>query len=118
MKRILVVEDNLKNLELITVILELDYEVVDAENGQLGVEAARTQHPDLILMDLSMPVLDGWEALKLIRADPDLKDIPVVACTAHTLDNRQVEAAGFDGYVSKPVDPSVLLDAVEGLLET
>ena len=118
MKRILIVEDNMKNLELAAVILELDYEILEAHNGEVGVETARAEMPDLILMDLSMPVLDGWGALLALRADPALKDIPVVAFTAHALkaDKDRVEAAGFDGYVTKPVDPTALLDAVDALL--
>jgi CheY-like chemotaxis protein len=118
-KRVLIVEDNERNRELAAVILELDYEVLEAENGELGVATAKKERPDLILMDLSMPVLDGWGALKQLRADPELASIPVIAFTAHALksDQEAVEQAGFDGYVTKPVDPTTLLDAVDELLQ-
>jgi CheY-like chemotaxis protein len=118
-KRILIVEDNIQNLELAAVILELDYEILEAENGEVGVQTAKAELPDLILMDLSMPVMNGWDAFKAIRADPETAHIPVVAFTAHALrtDREAVVAAGFDGYVTKPVDASALLECVEHLLK-
>ena len=118
MKRILIVEDNLLNLELAAVILELDYEVLEAENGQEGVDEAQKEKPDLILMDISMPVLDGFGALEKIRADPQIKDTPVVAFTAHALktDREKIDEAGFDGYVTKPVDGDMLIAEIERLL--
>ena len=118
MKRILVVEDNPKNLELITVILEMDYEVLTACDGIEGVDAAKRERPDLILMDLSMPELDGWGALTFIRQDESVAHIPIVAVTAHALkgDREKALAHGFDEYVTKPIDPVALLDAVEKFL--
>jgi CheY-like chemotaxis protein len=118
MKRILIVEDNPRNLELAAVILELEYEILEAENGKLGVAMARDKRPDLILMDLSMPELDGFGALKELRADSALARIPVVAFTAHAhqADRDAAQQAGFDAYVTKPVDADELLKTVERLL--
>jgi CheY-like chemotaxis protein len=119
MKRILVVDDSPKNLELLAVILELDYEVLEASDGVEAVEVATQELPDLILMDLSMPRLDGWGALKQLRQDERTQRIPVVAVTAHALkgDRESALKAGFDDYFTKPVMAPELLDLVEGFLE-
>lgn len=105
--RILVVEDNTDNMTLITdVLTSLQYEVLSARDGQEGVDAARSQRPDLILMDMSLPKLDGWEATRRIKADPELKAIPVIALTAHAMlgDRDKALEAGCNDYLAKPIN--------------
>lgn len=104
--RILIVEDNMDNYELVRFVLErAGYDVFLAVNGRDGVAAARLQQPDLILMDLSMPEMDGWIAAEKLKADSTTKSIPLYALTAHTLPRDRFRAlqAGCDGYVSKPI---------------
>jgi len=106
-KRILVVEDNPDNRILITDILSsLDYEVLVATDGESGVALARSERPDLILMDLSLPKMDGWTAATEIKQDASLAHIPVIALTAHAMvgDREKALKAGCDDYVSKPID--------------
>ncbi|HSL42570.1 MAG TPA: response regulator [Anaerolineales bacterium] len=115
--RILVVEDNMDNYELVRFILErAGYDVFLAVNGRDGVAAARLQKPDLILMDLGMPEMDGWNAAKKLKGDEATKLIPLYALTAHTLPNERKRAleAGCDGYVSKPIHMDGFLSTVEG----
>jgi CheY-like chemotaxis protein len=103
---ILVVEDNIDNYELVRFILErTGYDCFLAMNGRDGVAAARLQKPDLILMDLTMPEMDGWRAAKKLKSDEITKSIPLYALTAHTLPSERKRAleAGCDGYVSKPI---------------
>jgi two-component system cell cycle response regulator DivK len=105
--RILIVEDNEDNEELMRFLMErAGYEVITVENGLDGVEAARREKPDIILMDLSLPELDGWSAARQIKQDPELNNIPLIAVTAHTLpgDRRKALEAGFDSYISKPIN--------------
>jgi two-component system, cell cycle response regulator DivK len=105
--RILIVEDNEDNQELMRFLLErAGYDVISVENGLEGVEAARREKPDIILMDLSLPELDGWSAARQIKADAELKSTPLIAVTAHTLpgDRRKALDAGFDSYISKPIN--------------
>ncbi len=105
--RILVVEDNPDNRILITDILtSLDYEVLVAIDGAEGIEKASAENPDLILMDLSLPQMDGWTAARHIKARPDLQHIKLIALTAHAMvgDREKALEAGFDDYVSKPID--------------
>jgi two-component system cell cycle response regulator DivK len=104
--RILVVEDNPMNLELVRDILTAEgYEVLEAADGAAGVAIATLERPALILMDLQLPRLDGLEAARLIRADPRLAHIPIVAVTAHAMkgDDEKARAAGCDGFVTKPI---------------
>ena len=104
--RILVVEDNPMNLELVRDILTAEgYEVLEAADGATGVAIATLERPSLILMDLQLPRLDGLEAARLIRADPRLAGIPIVAVTAHAMkgDDEKARAAGCDGFVTKPI---------------
>ena len=103
---ILVVEDNMDNYELVRFVLErAGYDVFLAVNGRDGVDAARLQQPDLILMDLGMPEMDGWMAAEKIRSDPSTQSITLYAITAHTLPRDRYRAlqAGYDGYISKPI---------------
>lgn len=117
---ILVVEDNLDNYELVRTILELGgYDTFLAVNGLDGVNAARKQKPDLILMDMALPEMDGWDATERIRDDPETKHIPMIALTVHTLPRERKRAldAGVDAYLAKPFDAAQLIQLVENTLE-
>lgn len=106
MAKILVVEDNEMNLDMLSRRLSRrGYEIVIATDGAQGVKLAGSERPDLILMDMSLPVLDGWQATRQIKSDPDLKTIPVIALTAHAIagDREKALAAGCDEYETKPV---------------
>ncbi len=105
--RILVVEDNLDNKMLIGDFLTLlGYDLIYAQDGEQAIAQAAAEQPDLILMDLSLPLLDGWEATRAIRANPDLPQMPIIALTAHAMigDRERALAAGCNDYVSKPID--------------
>ncbi len=120
MARILVVEDSPDIRALVQMLLEsAGHEVSTASDGQEGVRAARSVHPDLILMDLSLPVLSGWEATRAIKADPVTSRIPVIAVTAHAMqgDRERALAAGCDGFVAKPIDEETLASLVSSFLE-
>ena len=110
MKTILVVEDVEFNRDLVVQLLEDEYHVVTATNGAQGVEVAGREQPDLILMDLSLPVVDGWEATRRIRADDRLSRTPIIALTAHAMpgDAERALACGCDDYLPKPLDESLL----------
>lgn len=106
-RRILVVEDNIDNMMLISdVLTSLNYEVIQAPDGEQGVRTASLEKPDLILMDLSLPRMDGWAATRQIKADPELRSIPIIALTAHAMvgDRERALEAGCDDYVSKPIN--------------
>lgn len=116
---ILIVEDNMDNYELVRFVLErAGYDVFLAVNGRDGVDAARAQMPDLILMDLGMPEMDGWKATEKLKADEETRAIPLYALTAHTLPHERKRAldAGCDGYFSKPIHMKGFLDLVEEAL--
>jgi two-component system, cell cycle response regulator DivK len=118
--RILVVEDNMDNYELVRFVLErAGYDVFLAVNGRDGVAAARLQKPDLILMDLSMPEMDGWLATEKIKSDDSTKDIPLYAITAHTLPRDRYHAmqSGCDGYISKPIHVESFLMVISEAFE-
>jgi len=112
MKRVLIVEDVEFNRDLLVQLLEEDYELLTATNGAAGVELAERERPDLILMDLSLPVVDGWEATRRIKANPALRHIPIIALTAHAMmgDEDKARAAGCDDYLSKPIDEDRLFE--------
>lgn len=117
--RILVVEDNPLNLKLVRdVLTAFGYEVVEAQSGEEGVALAGTCSPDLVLMDLQLPGIDGYEALRLLRQDPGLGDVPVVAVTAFAMmtDRERTSREGFDGYLGKPISVRELPDQVRGFL--
>ncbi len=116
---ILVVEDIELNRDLLVQLLEDDYEVVTANDGAAGIAAAEELRPDVILMDLSLPVIDGWEATRRIKANRELKTIPVIAVTAHAMqgDAESARAAGCDDYLTKPVDEDLLLAMLRSVLE-
>lgn len=118
-KKILVVEDNEKNRILMRYVLEYGgYTVIEAEDGAEGIDAARRERPDLIFMDVQMPVMDGVTALAVLRKDPETRDIKVVALTSFTMkgDRERIVAAGFDDYLSKPVNTRRLPEMVRTLL--
>ncbi|HAE60093.1 MAG TPA: response regulator [Anaerolineae bacterium] len=105
--KVLLVEDNQDNQDLMRFLLERNgYEVVTALNGKQALVSARQEQPDVVLMDLTMPEMNGWEAAAAMKADPALANIPLIAVTAHTLpgDRRKTLGAGFDNYISKPIN--------------
>ena len=118
-KRILVVEDqeDLRGV-LRTLLTGSGYEMLEAVDGETGVARAKSDRPDLILMDIQMPVLDGYEATRRIKADPDLKGIPVIAVSSFAMkgDEEKARAAGCDHYVTKPYSPMQLLRVIRGTL--
>ncbi len=120
MPRVLLVEDNEMNLDMLSRRLKRRrFEVLVAEDGQQGVEIAETERPDLILMDMSLPVIDGWEATRRLKANPATHNIPVIALTAHAMaeDRQKALAAGCDDYDTKPVEFRRLLRKMAALLE-
>ena len=120
MAKILLVEDNEMNRDMLSRRLERKgHTVVMAFDGGAGVAMARTEAPDLILMDMSLPVLDGWEATRQIKGVAETAHIPIIALTAHAMagDRAKYLSAGFDDYVSKPiVDENLLIDTIQRLL--
>ena len=118
-KRILVVEDQEDNRQILRDLLgNAGYELIEAENGEEALVAVARQRPDLILMDIQLPVMDGYEATRRIRTNPDLKSVPIIAVTSYALagDESKALAAGCDGYVSKPYSPRELLAKVRAHL--
>ncbi len=117
--KVLLVEDNEMNRDMLSRRLERrGYEVVVAVDGEEGVARARAELPDLVLMDMSLPVLDGWEATRQLKAAPETKSIPVVALTAHAMagDREKALEAGCDDFDTKPIDLPRLLGKIESLL--
>ncbi len=115
MAKILVVDDNRSNLALVkSVLLFHKHEVIEAGNGEEGIKMAREEQPDLILMDLQMPLMDGVEAAKIIRGHPATKGIKIICVTAYATqaDRALVLEAGFDDYITKPIDRHALNDIV------
>jgi len=116
---ILIIEDNEMNRDMLSRRLERKgYNVLIAVDGELGIEMARSSAPDLILMDMSLPVVDGWEATRRMKADDALKHIPVIALTAHAMANDRDNAieAGCDDYDTKPIEMPRLLAKIDSLL--
>ncbi len=118
MKKILIVEDVEFNLDLLVQLLEDDYDLVSAADGAKGVAMAESERPDLILMDMSLPVMSGYEATQAIKSNPALAHIPIIALTAHAMsgDEEKTRAAGCDGYLAKPLDDDLLFETLEELL--
>ncbi len=115
MRKIALVEDNPDNRLLVQVILEPFYEIAEYESGFAALEGFKNQKPDLVLLDVSLPGMDGTEVLRRIRAEPALRDLPVVALTAHAMtgDREKYLCLGFTDYVTKPiVDEAILLEAI------
>jgi len=118
-KRILVVEDQEDNRQIIRDMLAgTDYEIIEAENGEEALAAVAKQRPDLILMDVQLPIMDGYEAARRIKADPALRSIPIIAVTSYALsgEDRRAQAAGCDDYVAKPYSPRQLLAKIRQYL--
>jgi two-component system, cell cycle response regulator DivK len=119
MKRILVVEDHEDNLQILRDLLKsAGYEMLEAGDGAAGVAVAAAEKPDLILMDIQMPVMDGYEATRQIKADPDLKSTPIVAVSSFAMkgDEEKARRAGCDHYITKPYSPMQLLKTVRSLI--
>ena len=119
MSKILLVEDNEMNRDMLSRRLERKgHEIIIAVDGQAGVDMASSVNPDIILMDLSLPVMDGWEATRRIKADPATQGIPVIALTAHAMSGDEAKAreAGCDDYDTKPVNLNRLLEKIGALL--
>jgi CheY-like chemotaxis protein len=117
--KILLVEDNEMNQDMLTRRLQRrGHEVVVAGDGARGVELAHAERPDLVLMDMSLPVLDGWEASRRIKSSSDTSSIPIIALTAHAMagDREKALEAGCDDYDTKPIELSRLLEKIEALL--
>ncbi len=118
MKRILIVEDVDFNRDLLVQLLEEDYDILTATDGAAGIELAERERPDLILMDLSLPGIDGWEATRRIKANEELRHIPIIALTAHAMtgDEEKARESGCDDYLSKPIDEDLLFEKLDGFL--
>ncbi len=119
-KLILVVEDNALNLKLIKSLLQLGhFDVVEANDAESGIELARKKKPDLILMDLQLPGMDGLNATQIISKDPALKKTPVVALTSYAMhgDEQKARSAGCVGYITKPINTRNFLDVIKDFLE-
>jgi CheY-like chemotaxis protein len=119
--KILYIEDNDDNVYMLKMRLELlgDYEVLAAENGEKGCEMAATEQPDIVLMDLEMPVVDGWEATRRLRDNPQTRDIPIIALSAHALagEREKALAAGCNEFDTKPIEFDRLVATIRQLLE-
>ncbi len=117
-KRILIADDVELNRDLMIQLLEAEFEILVAVDGAEVITKAEQEKPDLILMDLRMPVFDGWEATKRIKANPDLKEIPIIAFTSHAMVGEEVKAreAGCDDYLTKPIDEDKLINKLRKFL--
>jgi two-component system cell cycle response regulator DivK len=119
-KRVLLVEDTEDNRQLIRDLMaSVGHELLEAEDGESGVAMAARHRPDLILMDIQLPILDGYEAARRIKADPALRHIPIIAVTSYALSGDEAKAreAGCDGYVAKPFSPRQLLSKIAEFLD-
>ena len=117
-KTILVVDDTDWNRDLLVQLLEEEYTVLQAVDGEQGVKMTQDEKPDLILMDLGMPVMDGWEATRRIKANDALKQIPIIAVTSHAMVGDEIDArkAGCDDYLPKPIDEDLLMQKIKKFL--
>ena len=119
MTKLLLVEDNALNRDMLSRRLErMGYNVLVACDGQEGVDMTRMHKPTLVLMDINMPIMDGWQALKVLKNDPDTANIPVIALTAHamTSDRDKADEIGFNAYATKPIDFPALVQMIQNLL--
>ena len=118
MKRLLIVEDSELNRDLLTQILDETFTLLMASDGQAGLDLAERERPDLVLLDLSLPIVDGWEVARRLKANARTRGIPLIALTAHAMrdDERRAVEAGCDAYVAKPLDEDVLLATIHRLL--
>ena len=119
-KTILVIEDNQLNMKLVNGLVKIGkYRMLEAIDAESGIELIREQRPDLVLMDIQLPGMDGLSATRIIREDPDLKDIPIVALTSYAMqgDEEKAMAAGCTGYITKPIDTRKFLETVSEYLK-
>jgi two-component system, cell cycle response regulator DivK len=117
--RVLIVEDNIDNYELVRFLLErAGYDSLWAHSGREGIDMVKSGRPDLILMDLSLPEMDGWTATERLKADEETRSIPIIALTAHTLpgDRKRALEVGCDGFLSKPIDLALFNSVIEEAL--
>ena len=120
MSLILIVEDNDKNLKLVRDVLQVKgYETIEAGTAEDGIALARSRKPDLVLMDIQLPGMNGIDALKVLRGDADTARIPVIAVTASVMqqDRNLITEAGFDGYIGKPINLKEFIDTVRAMLQ-
>lgn len=120
-KRVLVVEDHEENRRIVRLLLaHAGIEMIEAVNGEEGLAAAERERPDVILMDIQLPGLDGYEVTRRIKANPELRHIPIIVVTSYALsgDDKKAFEAGCDAYVTKPFAPRELLAKIRGYLET
>ena len=118
-KTVLLVEDNEDNRIVYSTILKhYGYRVVEALNGEEGISKARSEKPDVVLMDISIPIIDGWEATQVLKHDPVTRDIPIIALTAHAMqgDRQRCLDAEMDGYVAKPIKPVELFEVIDRVM--
>ncbi|GEM_PF-313499 len=118
-KTVLLVEDNEDNrIVYSTILRHFGYRVMEALNGEEGIATARAERPDLILMDISIPIIDGWEATQVLKHDPETRQIPIIALTAHALasDRERAMEVGCDGYLAKPCEPRAVVAEVQRFL--
>jgi CheY-like chemotaxis protein len=118
-KKVLVIEDNELNMKLAVALLSIShFEVLKAANAESGLQLARSEHPDLVLMDIQLPGMDGLTATRMMKKDEELRHIPVVALTSYAMqgDEEKALAAGCKGYIPKPIDTRNFIRAVEGFL--
>jgi CheY-like chemotaxis protein len=118
-KTVLLVEDNEDNrIVYSTILRHFGYRVMEALNGEEGIATARSEKPDLILMDISIPIIDGWEATQVLKHDPETRQIPIIALTAHALasDRERAMQVGCDGYLAKPCEPRAVVAEVQRFL--
>lgn len=118
-EKILIIDDNEQNRKLFGFILQNSgYEIIESENGEDGLKLAKENHPGLILMDIQMPVIDGTEAFRILRSEPETKDIPVIALTSYAMrgDREKFLEQGFNGYISKPINVKEFMNTVKSVL--
>lgn len=118
-KRILVIEDTEDNRRILRDLLtHAGFELIEATDGEQGIRLAAEQRPDLILMDIQLPIIDGYEATRRIKANPDLRHIPIIAVTSYALsgDEERAAAAGCNGYIAKPFSPRQILAQIRAFL--
>ncbi len=114
-KNVLVIEDNSTNMKLVRTLLQLgEYDVIEAVNAETGIEMAKKNQPDLILMDIQLPGIDGFEATKILKASPHTAHIPIIALTSYAMDGdkKKAKEAGCDGYIAKPIDTRIFLSQI------
>jgi two-component system cell cycle response regulator DivK len=120
MSLILIIEDNPRNMKLVRDVLQVKgHTTIEATTAEKGIELAKQKRPDLVLMDIQLPGMNGIDALGVLRADPATADIPVIAVTASVMqqDRKQITEAGFDGYIGKPINLKEFIDTVRAMLE-